>query len=119
MFFLQIKNIDEIPHGPFDVVTLIDVIHNVTPSEQKKLLTSCIERVRPGGLFIYKDMADRPLWKNLFNRLHYLIFSQQLIHYVPLEKIIEWATDSCMKLISEKYYSRFGYAHELLVFRKH
>lgn len=108
----------DIPPGPFDVVTLIDVMHHVAPAEQRRFLRACVDRLRPGGLLVYKDMADRPLWKNLFNRLHDAVIARQFIHYLPLESMREWAGELGLTLRSETHYSRWAYAHELLVFVK-
>lgn len=108
----------EIPHGPFDVVTLIDVMHHVEPSAQRAFFAACVDRVGPEGLLVYKDMADRPLWKSLFNRLHDAVLARQFIHYVPLESIKDWANDLGLVLHHEVAYSRLAYAHELLVFRR-
>jgi len=109
---------DDIPPGPFDVVTTIDVMHHVDPAMQRAFFAACAERVKPGGLFVYKDMADKPLWKNLFNRCHDAVLARQFIHYVPLEDIKEWGSALGFTVQEEAAYSRFAYAHELVVFRR-
>jgi 2-polyprenyl-3-methyl-5-hydroxy-6-metoxy-1,4-benzoquinol methylase len=112
------RSISEIPPGPYDLVTLIDVMHHVSQGEQQDFFLACVDRVVPGGKLIYKDMAEKPLWKNLFNRLHDLIMARQIIHYVPIGKIKKWAESCGLEMVHESYYSRFAYGHELLAFRK-
>lgn len=112
------NTIEEIPYGPFDVVTLIDVMHHVIPPEQQQFFAACVDRLRAGGVFIYKDMVDRPLWRNLFNRFHDIIIARQIIHYVPLESVKDWGSNYGLCLEKESSYSRFAYGHELLVFHK-
>ncbi|PPC88451.1 MAG: hypothetical protein CTY31_02185 [Hyphomicrobium sp.] len=116
--FLQRQSISELGDSPFDVVTVIDVMHHVEPNAQHGFFFECANAVAPGGLLIYKDMGRRPLWMSLFNRLHDLILAHDIIHYVPLSDIKSWANQHDLILIEECAYRRIAYAHELLVFRR-
>lgn len=108
----------ELPEGPFDVVTLIDVMHHVPPGIQRTFFALAAARVRPGGLLVYKDMCHRPRWKAWGNRLHDLVLARQWIHYVPLEHICTWAGGLGFAVRSSERYSRFWYGHELLVLER-
>lgn len=101
----------------FDVVALIDVMHHVRPASQRQLLQLTAEHVKPGGLLLYKDMVNRPLWRAAANRLHDLILARQLIHYAPITDIEAWATDFGLVLIEGHTMNRLWYGHELRVFR--
>ncbi len=116
--FLVTKSLNEIPSGPFDVVMSIDVMHHIHVPTQKDFFVACADRVKPNGLFIYKDMADNPAWKSTFNRLHDLVMARQWIHYVPLETVKTWADEAGLQLVNESAYNRLAYAHEILVLRK-
>jgi 2-polyprenyl-3-methyl-5-hydroxy-6-metoxy-1,4-benzoquinol methylase len=116
--FLVTESLEEIPRGPFEVVMLVDVMHHVNPSQQQRFFAVCADRLRAGGRLIYKDMADRPLWKNLFNRLHDAVIAREFIYYVPLQTIKDWGDHHGLCLEQESAYSRFAYEHELLVFQK-
>ena len=107
-----------LPGLEYDVVTLIDVMHHIPPLVQRQFFMNCAERVRPGGLLVYKDMADEPIFYNLFNRLHDLVLARQFIHYAPLESVVMWAGECGLSPVSKSLYSRLAYAHELVVFRK-
>lgn len=116
--FIATRDINDIPRGPFDVVTLIDVMHHVSPTAQREFFAACAERVGAGGILLYKDMANRPLWKNLFNRLHDAVLARQIIHYVPIELVKDWSQALGFTIEKQAAYSRFAYAHELVAFRK-
>jgi 2-polyprenyl-3-methyl-5-hydroxy-6-metoxy-1,4-benzoquinol methylase len=66
----QSAAVGELLPGPFDVVTLIDVMHHVPPVEQQGLFAAAANRVRPGGVLLYKDMCAKPRWKAWASRLH-------------------------------------------------
>ena len=106
------------PEGPFDVVTLIDVMHHVPPGEQRVFFAAAAARVRPEGILLYKDMCARPWWKASANRLHDLVLARQWIHYVPLAEIRRWATELGFNVVGEEKYSRLWYGHELLAMQR-
>jgi 2-polyprenyl-3-methyl-5-hydroxy-6-metoxy-1,4-benzoquinol methylase len=109
---------DAWPADLFDVVALIDVMHHVPPPGQRALLEQAAARVRPGGLFLYKDMARRPRWRAFANRLHDLVMARQWIHYLPLDVARRWGTDCRLSIEEEGRCAMLWYAHEWLVFRK-
>lgn len=115
--FMASRDINDIPRGPFEVVTLIDVMHHVNPTTQREFFGACAERVSEGGILLYKDMANKPLWKNLFNRLHDAVLARQIIHYVPISQIKDWGQSLGFTIDKQDAYSRLAYAHELVVFR--
>lgn len=106
------------PEGPFDAVTLVDAMHHVAPGQQRPVFNAACAKLAPGGTLVYKDMCARPFWRATANRLHDLLMARQWIHYVPLADVKRWGTENGLILHSEAYYSRYGYGHEKLVFRK-
>jgi 2-polyprenyl-3-methyl-5-hydroxy-6-metoxy-1,4-benzoquinol methylase len=108
----------DLPDGPFDVVTLVDVMHHVAPAEQRDFFAAAASRVRPGGILLYKDMCANPWWKAWANRLHDLVLARQWIHYVPLADVRGWAAGLGFSVARSEEYSRFWYGHELLVLRR-
>jgi 2-polyprenyl-3-methyl-5-hydroxy-6-metoxy-1,4-benzoquinol methylase len=103
------------PQG-WDVVVMIDVIHHVPPSQQKQFMTRAFQSVAPGGLFIYKDMCERPWWRAQMNRLHDLVVSREMINYAPFSSVINWAHESGLAVRETHKYARLWYGHELAVF---
>ncbi|MGC4031291.1 MAG: class I SAM-dependent methyltransferase [Tepidisphaeraceae bacterium] len=53
-----------LPADEFDAVLLVDVMHHVPPAVQADFLLRVSQRVRPGGLLVYKDMCRRPAWQH-------------------------------------------------------
>ena len=109
---------DRWPDEEFDVVSLIDVMHHVAPTEQRTLIHLAAERVRPGGLLLYKDMCQRPLWRATANRAHDLLLARQWIHYVPIASVITWARDEGLTAERQEVLNQLWYGHELVVFRR-
>jgi 2-polyprenyl-3-methyl-5-hydroxy-6-metoxy-1,4-benzoquinol methylase len=104
--------------GPYDVVSLIDVMHHVPPSAQRAVLENAASQVRPSGLLIYKDMVMKPQWQAWANRLHDLVLARQWIHYAPIACIEEWCREFGLSLVAEGRHDRYCYGHELRVFRR-
>jgi len=109
---------DGLPEGEFDVVCLIDVLHHVPEGAQEKAFMDATSRVRPGGVFLYKDMADGPVWCSGMNRLHDLAMAKQWIRYVPAEHAEAWGKNAGLRLERSENVRMLWYAHELRVFRR-
>lgn len=112
------SSVRELELGPFEVVTVIDVMHHIPVRDQERFFAECADAVAPMGRLVYKDMAQKPMWMSLWNRFHDLVLARQVIHYVPLETIKQWGADRGLKLVHEEKYARYAYAHELLVFER-
>jgi cyclopropane fatty-acyl-phospholipid synthase-like methyltransferase len=116
--FTKIADMQDIPEGPFDCVMMIDVMHHIPPNLQKQYFLAVVQRLRPGGRFIYKDMANKPAHKANWNRLHDLLLARQIINYVDWDDIKTWAQEAQLSTLAENRWSQFLYAHELMVFEK-
>lgn len=106
------------PQGEFDVVSLIDVVHHVRPSEQRSVLRMAASKVKAGGILLYKDISGFPAWRGLPNRLHDLVIARELIHYVPVGRVESWLQEEGLEMHASATISRLWYPHDLRVFRK-
>ncbi len=106
------------PQSGFDVVTLVDVMHHVPWSERRGLLKDLFGRVRPGGVFVYKDIAQKPRWAAMANFLHDLILTGERVRLSPVADIEAVAADSGMRLTKSRKMFRLWYCHELRVFER-
>jgi cyclopropane fatty-acyl-phospholipid synthase-like methyltransferase len=108
-----------IPEENYDAISMIDVMHHVSPAEQKATFFDLCDRLAAGGVLIYKDMCHRPRWRAAANRLHDLFLNRQWIHYVPIEQVVEWAVEERgLKLERSTRFNYLVYGHELAVFRR-
>lgn len=106
------------PEDTYDVVSMIDVMHHVSPEAQHEVFLKAVEHVAPGGLLFYKDMADHPVSFALANRFHDLIMAHQWIHYVPIAQVRSWGSEAGLSIEQESQYRMLWYAHEWIVFKK-
>lgn len=106
------------PNGKFDLVSLIDVMHHVSPRSQRAVFAQASARVAPGKWLLYKDMAKRPLWRSSANRLHDLIVAGQWIHYTALDKVIAWGADEGLSVKTRRDINMLWYRHELVLFQR-
>ncbi|HEY3055156.1 MAG TPA: class I SAM-dependent methyltransferase [Thermoanaerobaculia bacterium] len=56
---------DDCIRGEFDVVTMYDVIYRLAPEQRDALFARVYERLKPGGIFLLKDIdpAHRLKWR--------------------------------------------------------
>lgn len=109
---------DAWPVGKFDVVSLVDVLHHIPPAHHQLLIEQSFAHVRPGGVLIYKDMAQRPRFGALWNRAHDLVLARQWIHYCAIADVRRWLAAEDAQIVKAEARSMGPYAHELIVARK-
>jgi 2-polyprenyl-3-methyl-5-hydroxy-6-metoxy-1,4-benzoquinol methylase len=116
--FSRIAPDDPWPNGPFDVVSLIDVIHHIPRARQRAIFASAASTVRPGGLLLFKDIGPKPFWRACMNRLHDLLVAREWIHLVAADTVASWGRQEGLELIRRERINRLWYGHDLLLFRR-
>jgi 2-polyprenyl-3-methyl-5-hydroxy-6-metoxy-1,4-benzoquinol methylase len=107
------------PVEQFDLVLMVDVLHHVPRASRRQMIEAALARVTAGGLFIYKDMCRRPVFRRLWNQLHDLILARQLVSVEPIEHVLGWAAAAgFVSMTSERYVGAGLYGHELEVLRR-
>ena len=56
--YIKIKDITDWPKDDFNVITVIDVLHHIKPSEQHKFILEILNKIKPGGTLLIKDMLS-------------------------------------------------------------
>jgi len=108
----------EWPAGPFDMVSMIDVMHHIPPEGQAASFEAAAMRVKPGGILLYKDMVRRPRWRAAMNRLHDVVVAREWIHYYPVARLEAAAREMGLKLARAETIDRLWYGHELRVWER-
>jgi SAM-dependent methyltransferase len=55
----KIAGYDDCLRGTFEAVVIFDVAYRMPPDERRKLFESVFARLKPGGIFLFKDMDPR------------------------------------------------------------
>lgn len=106
------------PNGPFDVVSMIDVMHHIPPAAQPGIFDLVAARLKPGALFLYKDINSADIFRASMNRLHDMALAQDWVHYLPAENARKLAAGAGLTEIHYDKINRLWYGHDLHVFRK-
>lgn len=106
------------PNEVFDVVSIVDLMHHVPPTEQESLLVKAAHHVAPGGMLLYKDVSKGPAWRAWASRLHDLVIARQWIHIVPFASVVRWAEAAGLETERHHRIDVLWYGHELGVFRR-
>ena len=105
----QIKN--------FDKVFLNDVLHHIPKKQQSTFIANLYAAMGSGSKFILKDMnAATPLV--IFNKLHDLVFSQEIGNEISVKKAIELLEENGFVIESQMKKRIFWYAHYIIVCKK-
>ena len=63
-----VAGFDDSIRGSFDAVAMLDVAYRLTLEERTALYRRVFERLRPGGVFLLKEMDPDRRWKMAWNR---------------------------------------------------
>lgn len=61
--------IQEVDEGPFDAITILDVLYLLPLEEKVRILRRCHELLAPGGRLVLKTNDTHPAWKYQWARL--------------------------------------------------
>ncbi|MEY5060399.1 MAG: hypothetical protein RIS45_320 [Planctomycetota bacterium] len=107
-----------LPDRLYGAVAMIDVMHHIPPAAQQQAFADALARVQPGGVFLYKDMCDAPLWRRGMNRLHDLALARQWISELPIESADAWAVGAGLDREIAEEQGILWYGHEIRVYRR-
>jgi 2-polyprenyl-3-methyl-5-hydroxy-6-metoxy-1,4-benzoquinol methylase len=117
--FHQCATFRDWPVEQFDVVLMVDVLHHVPGPLRRRTIEAALALVAAGGLFIYKDMCRRPVLRRLWNQMHDLVLTRQVVAVEPIEHVLGWAASAgFVSIASERYVGAGLYGHELEVLQR-
>jgi 2-polyprenyl-3-methyl-5-hydroxy-6-metoxy-1,4-benzoquinol methylase len=106
------------PKGEFDVVSMIDVLHHIPPRQKRSAIEEAVRHVKPGGLFIFKDIGQKPRWRKFFNSVHDFVLTGERVTYASSDTVSSWLVCSGMRELERKTIYRVWYGHELMLFSR-
>ena len=106
------------PEGEVNLISLIDVMHHVPPAAQRGVFAEAAARAAPGKWFPYKDMARRPLWRAIANRLHDLVVAREWIQLCRLSGHIAVGTKEGLTVQARQAIDMLWYRDELALFQR-
>lgn len=101
-----------------EVVSMIDVLHHIPSGIQRSVIADAFAHVKPGGIFLYKDMAERPLLRAWWNRLHDLVMARQWIHYRSINEVERWLLEMGAQIVEKRAKNLGPYGHEFVVAKR-
>jgi len=116
--FIEWPTDQQWPKGEFEVVSMIDVLHHISLPNKKHAIEEAARCVKPGGLFLFKDIGVQPRWRAFFNSLHDFILTGEVVTYTAITKVVRWAEANGMQEIERTTINRFWYGHEMVLFSK-
>ena len=111
----KVNNISDWPKENFNVITVLDVLHHIKPEEQHEFINKILNKIKPGGILIIKDMSTKPWYCAIMNTIHDLIFSNQLIHYFPFNELIQIIKKNGFEIKEINSKILLWYSHEWVV----
>lgn len=120
-------DVSTLPSETYDCVTIIDVLYLLPKSQWSEFLTHSVRVMRQNGLFIVKEVTDRPRWKYWFAYVEEVLAIKvmrmtrgDMPHFEPIE---EYRTHLEVAGVDVSQVERIGagrpHAHVVLLGRKH
>ncbi len=103
----------------FDAIYMLDLLHHLPQSRVRGFLATVAGLVRPGGIVIIKDVADRPRYKMLFTLLlDRLLVGMEPIHYWPPDELVTILSGLGFDVAMHRMNDVLPYPHILYVCRR-
>ncbi|HLJ20636.1 MAG TPA: class I SAM-dependent methyltransferase [Stellaceae bacterium] len=106
------------PDEQFDAVSMIDVLHHIPVRARQGIIATVASRLKPRGVFIYKDMVTRPRWRAWCNQAHDLVVARQWITHQDIAMVDSWAKKESLRMIVSGARNQLWYGHEWRVYQK-
>ncbi len=102
----------------FDAIYFLDLVHHLPADFVPEFLQKVRKLVRPGGILIIKDVADKPYFKMLFTLiLDRLMVGMEPIRYWPPSELQSLVEAQGFKVVRHKMIDILPYPHILYVAR--
>jgi SAM-dependent methyltransferase len=101
----------------YDLIYMIDVYHHIPRDIREDFMQQVYKKMKPGARLMFKDInAGSPFIP--FNKVHDLVFAQELPHEVSFYKAIQLLTGIGFKVIEARKKQVFVYPHYFILVQK-
>lgn len=102
----------------FDAIYFLDLVHHLPEDFVPVFLNRVTRLLRPGGILVIKDVADRPYFKMLFTLLlDRLMVGMEPIRYWPPDELAELVESLGFEVVRHRMIDILPYPHILYVAR--
>lgn len=105
-----------VPAGPWDAITIVDVLYLLGAVPAEALLTAAAEALAPGGVLVVKEIDVRPRWKHALARVQEIVATRVLritegseVDFVP-PTVLAAAMERSGLIVEQRRVDR-GYLH--------
>lgn len=114
----------EVPPGPWDAVTVVDVLYLLDLGEQRGLLRAVARELAPGGRLLVKEMGTEPRFKAGWNRAQEAVSvrllritraSNRHLHFVGPAELRRWMEEEGLAVEDVQLHAGRLHPHHLLV----
>lgn len=103
----------------FDAIYMLDLLHHLPQASVPGFLADVTRLLRPSGILIIKDVADRPRYKMLFTLLlDRLLVGMDPIRYWPPTELTSVLTGLGFNVVRHRMNDMLPYPHILYVCRR-
>lgn len=101
----------------YDLIYMIDVYHHIPVNVREKFIKQVYERMKPGARLMFKDIdAGSPFIP--FNKLHDLVFAQELPHEISFYSALQLLTSLGFNIVEARKKRVFVYPHYFILAQK-
>lgn len=101
----------------YDLIYMIDVYHHIPRDVREDFMAQVYKKMKPGARLVFKDInAGSPFIP--FNKLHDLVFAQELPHEISFYDALQLLTGLGFKITEARTKQVFVYPHYFIVAQK-
>ena len=106
------------PFEEFDVIFCFDVLHHIPYYDKATFLSRVTERMRPGALFVIKDLDSRPRRKAFANRVTDYLSTRSRVSYWRRSALVDFLHSHRLSVTHHEDLSDWIWSHYLVIAKK-
>ena len=101
----------------YNLIYMIDVYHHIPVAIREDFMQQVYKKMKPGARLMFKDInAASPFIP--FNKVHDLVFAQEMPHEISFYKAIQLLTGTGFKVLEARKKQVFVYPHYFILVEK-